>query len=248
MVVQCPMMEVQNLKKSFQGKTVFENVTFTVAPGEIVGIYGSSGIGKSTLAKVLCGIYAPESGSVCLDGELLAAPGMLYNRKKGLGIQMVYQQPYNSLDGNQKIINGFRELIKYHGFARGKEETDALIREILSQVGLDISIGGHLPRQLSGGEAQRVALARCLLFRPRVLILDEATSMLDVSTQANVLGLTKRVMEKCGGSIILISHDKELVDHYCHKVYIFKKTRLYDEKTICADSVLCDVSGIAGGL
>lgn len=221
------MMEVKNLKKSFQGKTVFEDVSFTVSPGEIVGIYGDSGIGKSTLAKVLCGIYAPESGSIHLDGELLATPEVPYNRKKGLGIQMVYQQPYSSLDGNQKIINGFRELIKYHRFAQGKEETDALIREVLFQVGLDFDIGGHLPHQLSGGEAQRIALARCLLFRPEVLILDEATSMLDVSTQANVLGLVKRVMT---GGVILISHDKELVDHYCHKVYVMKGTKFYEEK------------------
>lgn len=242
------MMEVSNLKKSFQGKTVFEDVSFALSSGEIVGIYGDSGIGKSTLAKVLCGIYAPESGSVRLDGELLAAPEVPYNRKKGLGIQMVYQQPYSSLDGNQKIISGFRELIKYHRFARGREETDALIREVLSRVGLDFDIGGHLPHQLSGGEAQRIALARCLLFQPRVLILDEATSMLDVSTQANVLGLVKRVMEKCGGSIILISHDKELVDYYCHRVYVFDGTRLYNEKSNCADAEQPDAPVPAGRL
>ncbi len=216
------------MKKSFSGRTVFEDVSFSLAPGEIIGIYGSSGIGKSTLSKVLCGVLPPDGGRVSLDGELIAAPGVAYNRKKGLGIQMVYQQPYASLDGNQKVGAGLRELIKYHHFAKTYEEREALVEEILTGVGLDRGIAGQLPHQLSGGEAQRVALARCLLFRPKVLILDEATSMLDVSTQANVLGLVKRVMT---GGIIVISHDKELVDHYCHKVYVMEGTRFCEEKS-----------------
>ena len=90
------MMQVERLKKSFGGRTVFEDVSFSLAPGEIIGVYGESGIGKSTLSKVLCGILPPDSGRVCLDGEQIAAPGAAYNRKKGLGIQMVYQQPYAS--------------------------------------------------------------------------------------------------------------------------------------------------------
>ena len=99
----------------------------------------------------------------------------------------------------------------------------------MAEVGLDMGILNHLPRQISGGEAQRVAIARCLLFKPRLLILDEATSMLDVSTQANVLALVRRVMEQGGGSVLLISHDRELVDHLCDQIYIFDDHHLKEE-------------------
>ena len=87
----------------------------------------------------------------------------------------------------------------------------------------------HLPHQISGGEAQRISIARCLLFKPRLLILDEATSMLDVSTQANVIALVRRVMARHNGSILLISHDEELVDYLCDQIYVFDKTKLKEK-------------------
>lgn len=226
------MIHAEKLKKSFDKKLVFENVTFDIAKGEIVGIYGQSGIGKSTVAKLLCGVLKPDAGSVYLDGAALFAPGKKYDRKHGMQIQMVYQQPYSSLDPSQKIISGFRELIRYHRFAEDKKATDLLIQALMDEVGLDMEILNHLPYQISGGEAQRIAIAKCLLFHPRLLILDEATSMLDVSTQANVIALVKRTARKNNGAILLISHDKELVDHLCDQIYVFDNKTLYlKEKT-----------------
>ena len=124
----------------------------------------------------------------------------------------------------QKIGSGFKELIRYHGFApRGEER--ALTEDVLVKVGLEPQILAHLPHQISGGEAQRVAIARCLLFRPKLLILDEATSMLDVSTQANVLGMIRRQMRESGGGILLISHDEALVKSLCDQIYVFDNTK-----------------------
>jgi peptide/nickel transport system ATP-binding protein len=142
---------------------------------------------------------------------------------------MVYQQPYASLDGNQKIIDGFHELIRYHKFAKNKAEANVLIDELMAEVSLQREILNHLPHQISGGEAQRIAIARCLLFKPKLLILDEATSMLDVSTQANVIGLVRRIMAKHNGSVMLISHDRELVEYLCNQIYVFDKTKLQKE-------------------
>ena len=224
------MIEIRNLKKSFEDTLIFEDVSLEIPQGQFVGIYGSSGIGKSTLAKVLCGVLTPDEGAIYFDGELLTSPKTKYNRKKGLSIQMVYQQPYASLDGNQKIIDGFHELIRYHRFAKSNADANALIDELIAEVGLEREILNHLPYQISGGEAQRIAIARCLLFQPRLLILDEATSMLDVSTQANVLGLVKRIMAKHNGSVMLISHDRELVEYLCNQIYVFDKTKLIKEK------------------
>ena len=193
----------------------------TIPNGSIIGIFGASGIGKSTLAKILCGVTSPDAGEIFLDGQLLVSDKGSYDRRRGLAIQMVYQQPYATLDPSQKIGAGLRELISYHQLAENKKAAETLMADILAQMQLPAKILAHLPRQISGGEAQRVALARCLLLSPKLLILDEATSMLDVSTQANLLALVKTQMLPSGGSVLFISHDRALTDFYCDAVYAF---------------------------
>ena len=215
------MLEIKNCCKAFGNQTVLQDVSLTIPDGSIIGVFGASGIGKSTLAKILCGVTAPDAGEVFLDGKLLASPKEAYDRKRGLAIQMVYQQPYATLDPSQKIGVGLRELISYHRLTKNRQETEKLIADILAQMQLPSKILAHLPRQISGGEAQRVALARCLLLCPKLLILDEATSMLDVSTQANLLALVKAQMLPNGGSVLFISHDRALTDFYCDTVYEF---------------------------
>lgn len=215
------MLEIKSCCKSFGSQTVLQNVSLNIPAGSIIGVSGASGIGKSTLAKILCGVMPPDAGEVFLDGKLLVSPKEAYDRKRGLAIQMVYQQPYATLDPSQKIGAGLRELISYHRLTKNRQETEKLIADILAQMQLPPKILAHLPRQISGGEAQRVALARALLLRPKLLILDEATSMLDVSTQANLLALVKAQMLPNGGSVLFISHDRALTDFYCDTVYAF---------------------------
>lgn len=221
------MISIENLGKSFGDKLIFKNVDCRIEEGHFVGIYGESGIGKSTLAKILCGVLKPDEGRVMLGGELLYSANTKYDRARGVQIQMVYQQPYSALDLNQRIYDGFTELINYHHFADSKAEADNLIEWLMEEVSLDPSILKHRPHQISGGEAQRISIAKCLLFKPKLLILDEATSMLDVSTQANVIGLVRRVMEKHNGSVMLISHDNELVNAICDDIYVFENHGLY---------------------
>ena len=217
------MLEIKNCCKAFGDQTVLQDVSLNIPDGSIIGVSGASGIGKSTLAKILCGVTAPDAGAVFLDGKLLVSPKEAYDRKRGLAIQMVYQQPYATLDPLQKIGAGLRELISYHRLTKNGQETKTLIADILVQMQLPTRILAHLPRQISGGEAQRVALARALLLRPKLLILDEATSMLDVSTQANLLALVKAQMVPGGGAVLFISHDRALTDFYCDTVYEFDK-------------------------
>ena len=215
------MLEIKNCCKAFGDQTVLQDVSMTIPDGSIIGVSGVSGIGKSTLAKILCGVMPPDAGEVFLDGKLLVSPKEAYDRKRGLAIQMVYQQPYATLDPSQKIGVGLRELISYHRLTKNRQETEKLIADILAQMQLLSKILAHLPRQISGGEAQRVALARALLLSPKLLILDEATSMLDVSTQANLLALVKAQMIPSCGSVLFISHDRKLTDFYCDAVYAF---------------------------
>ena len=215
------MLEIKNCCKSFGNQTVLQDVSLNIHDGSIIGVSGASGIGKSTLAKILCGVTKPDKGEAFLDGQLLVSEKSNYDRRRGLSIQMVYQQPYATLDPSQKIGAGLRELISYHRLTKNRQETEKLIADILAQMQLPSKILAHLPRQISGGEAQRVALARCLLLSPKLLILDEATSMLDVSTQANLLALVKAQMLPNGGAVLFISHDRALTDFYCDTVYEF---------------------------
>lgn len=203
----------------------------TIEDGRIIGLYGKSGIGKSTLAKILCGVLPPDTGSIHIDGKLLCSDNTVYDRRAGLKIQMVYQQPYSSLDPSQRIYNGLSELIRYHHFSKDKAQTEQIIFTLIELVGLDRDILNHLPHQISGGEAQRIAIARCLLFKPSLLILDEATSMLDVSTQANVIALVKRMTAEHNGSVLMISHDPELINYLCDQIYVFDNNHELKERT-----------------
>ncbi len=203
----------------------------TIEDGRIIGLYGKSGIGKSTLAKILCGVLSPDTGSIHIDGKLLCSDNTVYDRRAGLKIQMVYQQPYSSLDPSQRIYNGLSELIRYHHFSKDKAQTEQIIFTLIELVGLDRDILNHLPHQISGGEAQRIAIARCLLFKPSLLILDKATSMLDVSTQANVIALVKRMTAEHNGSVLMISHDPELINYLCDQIYVFDNNHELKERT-----------------
>ena len=223
------MLEIKNCCKAFGNQTVLQNVSMTIPDGSIIGVSGASGIGKSTLAKILCGVMPPDAGEVFLDGQLLVSEKSNYDRRRGLSIQMVYQQPYATLDPLQKIGAGLRELISYYRLAENRRAAEKLIADILAQMQLPTKILAHLPRQISGGEAQRVALARALLLSPKLLILDEATSMLDVSTQANLLALVKAQMIPSGGAVLFISHDRALTDFYCDTVYEFDETHQLKE-------------------
>ena len=128
------MLEINNCCKSFGNHTVLQDVSLTIPDGSIIGMSGASGIGKSTLAKILCGVTAPDAGAVFLDGKLLVSPKEAYDRKRGLAIQMVYQQPHATLDPSQKIGAGLRELISYHRLTKNRQETEKLIADILAQM------------------------------------------------------------------------------------------------------------------
>ena len=128
------MISIQNIEKSFSGNPVLQDVSFDIPNGKICGVFGKSGIGKSTLAKVLCGVCPPDAGAVMLDGQTLVSADHPYNRRLGIRIQMVYQQPYATLDPSQKIGAGFTELIRYHRF-RPKGEELSLTKEMLDKVG-----------------------------------------------------------------------------------------------------------------
>ncbi len=223
------MISFTDISFSYRDKTILEKASFTIPERSIVSLLGDSGIGKSTVAKILTGILKPSQGRVEMDGRLLVSESEPYDRKLGLGIQMVHQHPYLSLDPRQRIGKGFIEIVRYHHMAERNQE-QSFILDAVNAAGLDPETLNHLPSQISGGEAQRVSLAKALLFSPRLLILDEATSMLDVSTQANVLGMARRVQISRGGSILLITHDHEVSEGYSDITYTIENNNIRRKK------------------
>ncbi|MBR2281693.1 MAG: ATP-binding cassette domain-containing protein [Spirochaetales bacterium] len=213
------MILLDGVSLSYGNRQVLDCASMQMDDGSITALLGASGAGKSTVAKILTGIVRPQCGKVDIDGRTLVSPNKAYDRKLGLCIQMVHQHPHLALDPRQRIYDGMLEIVRYH-------HMENRIIDVAMSVGLEPATLRHLPMQISGGEAQRVSLAKALLFSPRLLILDEATSMLDVSTQANVLALAKRA----GGSILLITHDRELAESYAGQIFMIEDRKIRGER------------------
>lgn len=226
------MIRFESIYKSFGEKSILENVNLEIADGEVVGLYGDSGAGKSTIAKILVGLVPPTLGKVTIDDEILVSSSVPYDRKKGIEIQIVSQHPYEILDPTQKVEKGLEEIIRFLHLAKGKD-VKAYARKIAKDAELEADILTHLPHQISGGEAQRIAVAKALCFSPRLLILDEATSMLDAVTSANVIDFIKRKQKELGFSVLMISHDKNFINLLCDKSYVIN-----DKTTVLTDKII----------
>lgn len=222
------MLEAIGISKSFtlsavSGKktviTPLKNADLKIERGEIIGILGKSGEGKSTFARILCGFEVPDSGNVYFNGKPLFGKKNKYDRKTGLKIQIIPQQPLQSLDPLQPVGKAVRESVMVSKTAIGKKNIGSAAKALLNKVLPDSDIENRLPSQLSGGQAQRVAIARALAAKPEILISDEATAMLDVSSQAQTVKLFQALAENDGISVLFISHDEELISAVCDRVF-----------------------------
>ena len=185
-------------------------VSFALEEGATLGIVGESGCGKSTLARLLVGLEAPTSGRIELMGQPLGT-----NRSGGTArqIQLVFQDPYSSLNPRLTVSAALGEVLRVHRLVEGRERRRARVDELLGMVALSTRFGPRYPHELSGGQAQRVAIARALAVEPRALVLDEPTSALDVSVRAEVINLLTRLQDELGLSYVFISHDLGMVRH-----------------------------------
>ncbi|MEM0498355.1 MAG: dipeptide/oligopeptide/nickel ABC transporter ATP-binding protein [Methanothrix sp.] len=204
-------LRAQNVSKIYhegllfrRERCVLRDVTVEVGEGQTIGLFGPSGSGKTTLARILAGLEHPSSGAVIFKGrDLRDIMGHEFTEFRR-AVQMVFQDPESSLNPLKTIERSLREvldLLKIPG-----EEQAAIIREVLEGVGLSEEVLCRFPRQLSGGQNQRIALARALLLNPRIMILDEPTASLDVSIQAQILNLLKDIQRKRGIGYLYISH------------------------------------------
>ena len=226
------MLRIVDVTKRFAAngvrtsELVLDQASFTVEQGQVVGFTGKSGAGKSTIARIICGMIPPDAGEVFYNDERLVSPKQAFPKHLRREIQMIPQQPMSALDPRQRIGDSICEPLLCHGIAKTKNEAKTMALHLLEHVWLEPEIAMRYPSQVSGGQAQRVVIARALGLTPRMLIADESTSMLDIPAQAQVISLLKKLVTESGISILLISHDKPLVKALADKVYHLNNAKL----------------------
>ncbi|MDP2005817.1 MAG: ATP-binding cassette domain-containing protein [Rubrivivax sp.] len=203
-------------------------VSFTLQAGRSLGVVGESGSGKSTLARLVMALEAPSAGRVRLQGVDLhhLRPGAL--RQARTQFQMVFQDPYGSLDPRRTVGQTVAEPLAVLHRA-GAEEQQARAAETLEAVGLRAADAAKYPHEFSGGQRQRIAIARALITRPKLIVADEPVSALDVSVQAQVLNLMQDLQDRYGVTYLLISHDLAVVEHVCDEVIVLHEGRIVEQ-------------------
>ncbi|KUL23677.1 dipeptide ABC transporter ATP-binding protein [Streptomyces regalis] len=227
-----PILEVTDVVKEFRGprgarRTAVAGVSFTLRPGETLGLVGESGSGKSTLARMVLGLLSPDSGDVRLDGAAWSGVSERERRPRRRALQLVPQDPLSAFDPRWSVARIVGEALQTAGVHSRQERREETVR-LLEQVGLSAEHLDRRPLALSGGQRQRVAVARALAPRPRLLVCDEPVSALDVSVQAQVLGVLRELQESLDLAMLFISHDLAVVREVCARVMVMKDGRVVE--------------------
>jgi oligopeptide/dipeptide ABC transporter ATP-binding protein len=237
-----PLLEVKNLVQHFEGRReslanfvppkvkAVRGISLKLKPLDTIGLVGESGCGKSTVALTVLGILKPTSGEIFFDGKNISLLKKNELRKLRMRIQMVLQDPLSSLSPRKTIRESVIEPMEVHKIGT-KIDQDNRFKKIFNQVGLDENLGYNFPHQLSGGQNQRVSIARALTLNPDLLILDEAVSALDVSVQAQILNLLKDLQREFGLAYLFISHDLAVVKQICDRIAVMYLGEIVEENS-----------------
>jgi peptide/nickel transport system ATP-binding protein len=240
------VLEIKNLsvhfplKKKIFGKAssffkAVDDVSFDVQQGDIVGLVGESGCGKTTLGRSILQLIKPTSGKILLDGKDLTEINREVLRNMRKDLQIVFQDPYGSLNPRIAIGDAILEPLKVHSVLSNNKQRKEKVMQLLEKVNLDTSHFNRYPHQFSGGQRQRICIARALALNPAFLIFDESVSALDVSVQAQVLNLLNDLKKEFGFTAIFISHDLSVVHYICNRILVMHKGKIVEEGT--ADQV-----------
>ena len=233
-----PLLKIENLSVDFTEKGwlglvggkvhhAVRDVSLTVAPGEFVGLVGKSGSGKSTIGRAVCGLTPSVGGRVIFDGRELGSLSSSEERKLRQRIRVVFQDPFSSLNPRMRIGRIIREGLR-HDTSLSRDERQRAVEEMLEAVGLTREMANRFPHALSGGQRQRVAIARALIAKPDLIIADEPVSALDVTIQAQILSLLKNLQGEFGFACLFISHDLNIVEQLCARLYVLHNGRLME--------------------
>ena len=219
-----PLLEVKGLKQYFPVSRKFtvkavEDVSFYINPGETYGLVGESGSGKTTIGRALIRLYDPTAGQITFDGmDISGKMSRQTEARLRSDMQMIFQDPYASLNPRRKILDIVAEGIDAHGLAANKKERDAKVIELLETVGLQAEHADRFPHEFSGGQRQRVGIARALAVNPDFIVCDEPISALDVSIQAQVINLLEQLQRERGLTYLFIAHDLSMVKHISDRI------------------------------
>ena len=234
-----PLLEVRNLVTAFPIKTgifrrttaevqAVSNVSFSIYPGETMGLVGESGCGKSTVARTILGLEKTKSGQIFFEGKDLTKLSSKEMRALRKDIQLVFQDPDASLNPRMRVKELISEPWLINPGIVDKRDWDKETAKIMRLVGLNPNSANHYPHQFSGGQRQRICIARALALRPKLIVCDEAVSALDVSVQAQILNLLQELQQKLGLSYLFISHDLSVVRHLCNKISVMYLGKLIE--------------------
>jgi oligopeptide transport system ATP-binding protein len=218
------VLQAEHLVKVYGGRrgrsrvVALNDVSLTMERGETFGVVGESGCGKSTLARLLVGLEAPTSGTLQINGESVRLRERGDNRSLARKIQLVFQDPFSSLDPRLTVEKALKEVLHVHSLHQDDEV--GRVSELLAMVGLTGRFAARYPHELSGGQAQRVAIARALAVEPEILVLDEPTSALDVSVRAEIINLLVRIQNELHLTYLFVSHDLSMVRHISDEIAV----------------------------
>ncbi|WP_429810330.1 ATP-binding cassette domain-containing protein [Ensifer sp. B1-9] len=203
-------------------------ISFELAKGECLSIVGESGCGKSTTALSILGLQEPTAGMIRYRGQPLSGPGAPGRMERAKAVQMVFQDPYASLNPRQSVRTSLAAPLRLHGIT-ATSEIDGRIEAMLKNVGLTPEQAGRYPHEFSGGQRQRIGIARALILEPEIVVLDEPVSALDVSIRAQIINLLLDLQEKLGLSYLMISHDLSVVEHMSDRVLVMYFGEIVEE-------------------
>ncbi len=218
-------LSIQHAKK--QERTI-RSLNLEILEGEILGLVGSSGCGKSTIAKTLVGLYPIYQGEIFYQGKLYASTKKDFRSDFRKEIQIVFQDPSACLNPRLSVLSILLEPLQIHERFSSKEQKIHKVCQILEQVGLDSSFLSRYPHELSGGQKQRICIARSLILKPRFLIFDEAVSALDASVQAQILNLLKTLKKELGFTLLFISHDLQIVHYLADRIAVISQGKIVE--------------------
>jgi oligopeptide/dipeptide ABC transporter ATP-binding protein len=234
-----PLLDVQNLKVHFPVKgsalsgtsstvKAVDGVSLSVAAGEAVGLVGESGCGKSTLGRSILRLLEPTSGRIFFDGQDITTLGARALRPLRRQFQMIFQDPFHSLNPRMTVGQSIGEALIIHGLGNSEAARQTRVAELLQSVGLTADVADRFPHQFSGGQRQRIGIARALAVEPRLIVCDEPVSALDVSVQAQVINLLQDIQRDRGLAYLFISHDLAVVEHLCQRIVVMYLGRVVE--------------------